>query len=303
MNIGGIGSRSGMPYFVQRTREAGQAEAVAQTNATESVQATDTFAAALENAGTSVSELAQSDAIEETSEVSQVAEAGRPLMDLGIGFLFIGDYGIGLHATQISNPNSDDVIVRVSMAQTDETMDVNVSKVDPTQASAVEMFAFCQYADATGTGVDDKWGSWHALKFFASPMEALEYKSYNDAMYKKQDWTMALAGNADYSLKSQSTGEILDVYDVFKMLKSTLVEQHKLTAKDTKAEDDWREMEDEKWKKLIERIDGYINSSIDELKQIKEEQDEAATKAAMEAPADMKSRAVSRALALGLSNI
>ena len=127
-------------------------------------------------------------------------------------------------------------------------------------------------------------------------MEALEYKSYNDAMYKKQDWTMALAGNADYSLKSQSTGETLDVYDVFKMLKSTLVEQHKLTAKDTKAEDDWRKMEDEKWQKLIERIDRYINASVEELKKIREAQNEAINVAASEAPAGMKSQAVNMAL-------
>ncbi|MBR1572563.1 MAG: hypothetical protein IJ655_07460 [Lachnospiraceae bacterium] len=173
---------------------------------------------------------------------------------------------------------------------------VSAGAVAGMPADAMEMFAFCQYADATGTGVDDKWGSWHALKFFASPMEALEYKSFNDAMYKKQDWTMALAGNADYSLKSQSTGETLDVYDVFKMLKSTLVEQHKLTAKDTKAEDDWRKMEDEKWQKLIERIDRYINASVEELKKIREAQNEAINVAASEAPADMKSQAVNMAM-------
>lgn len=298
MEIGGIGSRVGVPYFVQRKQDieqSGNAGAVAENPAD-----------AMENAG-AVAGMA-TDVMENATTVGcfedalNVAKASLQeseehiIQDLGIGFVFVGDYGMGMHANQISNPNSDDVIVRVSMSPQDESIDVNVSKVDPTQASAVEMFAFCQYADATGTGVDDKWGSWHALKFFASPMEALEYKSYNDAMYKKQDWTMALAGNADYSLKSQSTGETLDVYDVFKMLKSTLVEQHKLTAKDTKAEDDWRKMEDEKWQKLIDRIDKYINSSVEELKKIREAQNEAINVAAAEAPAGMKSQAVNMAL-------
>ena len=297
MEIGGIGSRVGVPYFVQRKQNIEQSVSAGAVVGMP--------ADAMENAGAVAGMPADTmgNAVAGNfGDVLNVAEASLQepkehiIRDLGIGFVFVGDYGMGMHANQISNPNLDDVIVRVSMSPQDESIDVNVSKVDPTQASAVEMFAFCQYADATGTGVDDKWGSWHALKFFASPMEALEYKSYNDAMYKKQDWTMALAGNADYSLKSQSTGETLDVYDVFKMLKSTLVEQHKLTAKDTKAEDDWRKMEDEKWQKLIERIDRYINASVEELKKIREAQNEAINVAASEAPAGMKSQAVNMAL-------
>ena len=160
MEIGGIGSRVGVPYFVQRKQNIEQSVSAGAVVGMP--------ADAMENAGAVAGMPADTmgNAVAGNfGDVLNVAEASLQepkehiIRDLGIGFVFVGDYGMGMHANQISNPNLDDVIVRVSMSPQDESIDVNVSKVDPTQASAVEMFAFCQYADATGTGVDDKWGS------------------------------------------------------------------------------------------------------------------------------------------------
>lgn len=78
---------------------------------------------------------------------------------LGIGFLNVGDTGYGMRATQIINPDSEDTIVRVSIALGGNEFrdyDVNLSEIDPSNASAVEMFAYCQYADSTSEG-SYKW--------------------------------------------------------------------------------------------------------------------------------------------------
>ena len=81
------------------------------------------------------------------------------MKNLGVGFLFVGGVGLGMSAGQIISDDSEDVIVRVKIAVGEgkcETVDVNLSEVDVRNASAVEMFAFCQYADSNGTGIG-KW--------------------------------------------------------------------------------------------------------------------------------------------------
>lgn len=218
--------------------------------------------------------------------------------NLGIGFLLIGDYGYGMSAKQIIHSDFNDVIVQVKITVGEkefEMYDVNLSEVDPGNATAIEMFALCQYADADGAGINSTWGSWHALKEFSTPFgERMNYTSLEDAVTKKSDWTKALSQSA-YYLEKESTGEKLSAKDVFKMLKDIIIKLHKLTVENIKKKDDWREMDDEQWDKLLEHIDKYIDEYKEELKEKKELQEEAAMKAAAKAPADKKVMAASRA--------
>ena len=224
---------------------------------------------------------------------------------LGVGFLLIGDFGYGMSAKQIINEESEDVIVRVNIAKgknSFETVDVNLSEVNPSNATAVEMFALCQYADANGTGVNDKWGSWHALKAFSAPFgKRPDIASLEEAKTKKMDWNKALS-KANYSLKKESTGETLSAADVFKMLKETIIKEHMLTADNIKKQDDWREMDDEQWDKLIENIDKYIDYIQEELEHMEEICEEAAMKAMADAPAYMRTAAVSEAMLNAMSS-
>ena len=100
---------------------------------------------------------------------------------IGVGFLFVGDMGYGMSASQVMNSESDDTVIRVkiSLGQNNyETYDINLSEIDPGNATAIEMFAFCQYADSNGTGVNNTFGSWHALKSFIAPAgERLSFSS------------------------------------------------------------------------------------------------------------------------------
>ncbi len=221
------------------------------------------------------------------------------IKDLGIGFLFVGNLGMGMSASEVTSSASDEVLVRVKVSKggnATETFDINISEVDARNASAIEMFALCQYADATGTGVDDKWGSWHALKQFSVPAgEVLEYATLEDAANKKQDWTKALSESSDI-IERKSTGETMSAADVFQMLKETMIKEHRLTSDNIKNEEDWREMDAEEWDKLIERIDQYIDALKEELEHMEEIRKEAVWKAMAEAPAAMRALAASKAM-------
>lgn len=189
---------------------------------------------------------------------------------LGIGFLNVGDTGYGMRATQIINPDSEDTIVRVSIALGGNEFrdyDVNLSEIDSSNASAVEMFAYCQYADSTSEG-SYKWGSW------------------NDA----------LTGSG-IELENEATGEKYSAADLIEMLK----QQYELTADDLE-EKDWRDMSDKEWEKLLNSFDQNIDAIKDKIRKLKEVQDEAASKAAANAPAGQKANAASSAAQSAAAN-
>lgn len=224
---------------------------------------------------------------------------------LGIGFLFVGDHGYGMSAEQILNGDSDDILVRVKITKGEnnfETYDVNLSEVDTGSATVIEMFALCQYADANGTGVNSTWGSFHALKTFSTPFgERLEYSSLEEAVSEKRNWGKALS-ESKLTLEKQSTGETLSAADVFKMLKDTMLEAHKLTKENIKKEDDFRKMSEDQWDKLIAYVDKYIDDRKKELERLKELQEEAIMKGAASAPADTKTIAASKAALIAAAN-
>ncbi len=55
-------------------------------------------------------------------------------------------------------------------------------------------------------------------------------------------------------------------------------------------------MTDEEWDKMLEGVDEYIDAFKERLSQLKEMQDEAAQKAALEADSDMRATAASSAV-------
>ena len=48
-------------------------------------------------------------------------------------------------------------------------------------------------------------------------------------------------------------------------------------------------MSDKEWERMVKHVDEYLDAAREELKEMKEKQEEAAQKMAAEAPADMKS--------------
>lgn len=92
-----------------------------------------------------------------------------------------------------------------------------------------------------------------------------------------------------YNNKTQSTeAELTEAIKKFEDL-------YKLSAKELKEDKDWRDMSGEEWDKMLEGIDKYIEAFKERLKQMKEIQDKAAQKAAMEADPEMRTIAASSA--------
>ena len=78
-------------------------------------------------------------------------------------------------------------------------------------------------------------------------------------------------------------------------------ERHKLT-KDNIDETDWRYMPDKQWDKLLEGVDNYIDDFKENLKLMKEKQEEAANKAAAQVPSSERAIAAANAALRAAAN-
>lgn len=104
--------------------------------------------------------------------------------------------------------------------------------------------------------------------------------------------------NTEYTsvyLKNTPGGKKLNPQEEFQIAKAAMEEEHKLTPKNIKNEDDWRKMSDKEWDKLVAYIDEYLDNVREELQDLKEKQEEAAQKMAAEAPARMRAIFAARA--------
>lgn len=211
---------------------------------------------------------------------------------LGIGFANAGSMGYGMSASLVKKPGCNDIVIRVKIATENENecVDVNLSEFDPKNATAVEMFAYCQYLDSIGEGVNSKWGSWNAMKLVISPTDGMDFGSLDHIKNQKMNWTKAL-GESQTILENETTGVSISASDLLKLFD----ELHKITAKELKEDKDWREMSSDEWEDMLEGIDKYIEAYKERLKELKEKQDEAAKKAALEASPEMRATAASSA--------
>ena len=90
--------------------------------------------------------------------------------------------------------------------------------------------------------------------------------------------------------------------DLFSEAVQKFHDDNRLSAQELKEEKDWREMTDEEWDKMLEGVDEYIDAFKEHLSQMKEIQDEAAQKAALEADSDMRATAASVAALSAAAN-
>lgn len=177
---------------------------------------------------------------------------------LGIGFVLTkGNMGFGMSAGLVLDPDSEDTLVRVKVAMgggASKTYEVNINEVDPRSATAIEMFAYCQYRDACGEGVSGFFGSWNALKTMIDPTGGLEFDSLEDAATRKLNWDSALA-KSSVSMEKRMTGETLSAADLLQMLREAY---NRTNSEDE--EKDWRTMSDEEWDKLLGSVDRQLEA-------------------------------------------
>ena len=201
--------------------------------------------------------------------------------------------------------------------------EVRVNDVDPNNATELEMFALMSYMEDVGMIEKHGMASYSKMKAYASQSE---YDGVCSGIYdeqafwdKKQDW-FAIIDNAKQTFSgmtetySQSVecGKLLSYLekwntkvssrDLFSEAVQKFRDDNQLTAQELKEEKDWREMTDEEWDKMLEGVDEYIDAFKERLSQLKEMQDEAAQKAALEADSDMRATAASSAVVSAAAN-
>ena len=217
-------------------------------------------------------------------------EVNTHLTKLGFGFIAIGNLQYGMTASLVNSPDTDDIIVNVELSG-GESINVNLSKFDPSNATPAEMFAYCEYMDSIGKGTNSTWGSWHMVKSIISPLSNMQFDSVENVMNQTMNWSEVLA-NSPTVLKKYSTGEITDASTFLKMFKESMT----ITAEDLSKEKDWREMTDDEWAKMLEGIDENIEAIKERIKQMLKQKEEAARKAALQSDSDMKANAISQAV-------
>lgn len=200
---------------------------------------------------------ADSATAEKPVEISDKEDDQKEIVSpiIGMSSIPVGNMSYVMTASEVFKPGSDEAIVRVHVGGKD--IDVNINEVDPKNASAVEMFAYCQYADAHDTGTGYAFGSYSVLKGVTDPLGKSEYTSLDEAISKKSNWNDAISGSKASFTKEQ-TGETFDSSVLLKMLEETAG----LFASQS-GDKDLGELTDEEWEKLL----GDTDKAIDEAKE------------------------------------
>lgn len=137
---------------------------------------------------------------------------------LGMGFLKEPNsiYSYGMSAYYADDYSNDNPVIRVVLEKNGgrEEYKIDIRKVNPFHATEIEMFALCNYADATGMGTGGTFGSWQTLNYYrynASGNGYFEMTNTTDAFHTvKQNWAFMVSSMiADYT-KAGLYKQVLD---------------------------------------------------------------------------------------------
>lgn len=223
----------------------------------------------------------------------------------------------GLLAKYADSSTPDNPIIKVG------DYEVRVNDVDPNNATELEMFALMSYMEDVGMIEKHGMASYSKMRAYASQSEYDGVCSdiYDEQAFwnKKQNWFVIInnakqtfSGMTETYPQSAECGKLLSYFekwntklssrDLFREAVQKVRDDNQLTAQKLKEEKDWREMTDEEWDEMLEGVDDYIDAFKERLRQLKEMQDEAAQKAALEADADMRATAASSAALSAAAN-
>lgn len=115
---------------------------------------------------------------------------------LGIGFLNepTGNISYGMKAEYAEDSTSDAPIIKVTIQKigSEEVHYISLNDVNVRNASEIEMFALCCYADDTGQGTGGTFGTWQTLNYYrANASDNGKFKltkSVDLCLSVKQNW-------------------------------------------------------------------------------------------------------------------
>lgn len=116
---------------------------------------------------------------------------------LGIGFLPEDSDGVsyGMKCRYADNSTKDNPVIRVEVSRgwgKTDIYNININEIDTHNATEIEMFALCNYADSIGAGTGGAFGSWQTLKYYSINAEENGYmekdNSYRGFVHSGYDW-------------------------------------------------------------------------------------------------------------------
>ena len=146
---------------------------------------------------------------------------------IGIGSLVIaGDdtwHGISASYADDYSEGNPVIKVRVETPHGVEEHHIDVREVDPRNATEIEMFALCSYADANGQGTGSASGSWQVLMYHISNAGHNGYLEMPNSLDKcsteKKNWVEAARSAVDDYMngglyrQAMDGRKLLDIFD------------------------------------------------------------------------------------------
>ena len=133
----------------------------------------------------------------ENTMKTKMPEAGhKESKILGMGFLHNENNTVhyGMCAMYAEDYSEENPVIKVNVTRQGGTEEyrININEVNPRNATEIEMFALCNYADAKGIGTGGTFGSWQTLNYYrdnASHNGYIELTNGTDSFQSvKQDW-------------------------------------------------------------------------------------------------------------------
>lgn len=137
---------------------------------------------------------------------------------LGIGFLNapIGNISYGMRAEYAETSTSDSPIIKVTIQKgySEETHYIDVNQVNTRNATEIEMFALCCYADDNGKGSGGKFGTWQTLNYYRTNASDIgNFKlsnSMDSALSVRQNWLVMIEEMRKFYIQSGLYKQALD---------------------------------------------------------------------------------------------
>lgn len=148
---------------------------------------------------------------------------------LGIGFIKASNSNThyGMRAEYSENFSTDNPVITVKVQKgygEVEEYNIDIRKVNPQNATEIEMFALCNYADANGNGTGGTFGSWQTLNYYRDNAAHNGYFEMTNTMEQfksiKQNWISMVSVmindymNAGLYKQALDGNKLLGVFDV-----------------------------------------------------------------------------------------
>lgn len=137
-----------------------------------------------------------------------------------------------MHASYAKNSTGENPIILVKVtneAGAVSKYSVTIHDIDPANASDLEMFALCSYADDQGMGMGETKGSWEALQSYknqsAANGTATASLTLEDFASLRQDCTAIITIMVDQAITNGDYRQVLDGKHILTMFQDCTSEK------------------------------------------------------------------------------